>query len=117
MSGPVPVYEGEEHALSFSFYVQPTAYRVPGEENLIMQFHGEAGEPPSFGLQLWDDGSGAQRGLWGSGEAMGGDRFLSPLAEGAWHEAAVQFRASSEGDGFYLLILTASRSMRAPGSA
>src|SRR4029077_17780535 len=58
----------------------------------------------SFGLQLWDDDSG-QRGLWASGDAMGGERFLAPVAEGVWHEAVGYFQASSEGDGFYLLIL------------
>jgi hypothetical protein len=101
----IEVHQGDGRALSFSFYVQPTAYRPPGEENLILQFKGEAGAPPSFGLQLWDDGSGTQRGLWASGDAVGGERFLAPVAEGVWHEAALCFEASSEGDGFYLLLL------------
>ena len=70
-----------------------------------MRFKGEASESPSFGLQLWDDGSGNQRGLWASGDAMGGERFLAPVAEGVWHEAVLCFKASSEGDGFYLLLL------------
>jgi hypothetical protein len=102
----VEVHEGDEHAFAFSFYIQPTVYRPVGADNLVMQFTGEAGGRPSFGLQLWDDGSGNQRGgLWASGDAMGGERFLAPVAEGAWHEAIVYFQASSEDDGFYLLTL------------
>jgi hypothetical protein len=102
--GAVEVSEGDEYAFSFSFLIQPTAYRPPGEENLIVRFRGEASDVPSFGLPLWDDG-GDQRGLWASGDAMGGERFLAPVAEGEWHEAVICFRASSEGDGFYLLLL------------
>src|SRR5204863_10066355 len=64
-----------------------------------------ASEGPSFGLQLWDDGSGLRRGLWASGEAMGGERFLAPVEEGVWHEAVICFQASGDGDGFYLLLL------------
>jgi len=101
----VEVHAGDEYAFAFSFYVQSIAYRAPGEENLIMQFRGDGSESPSFGLQLWDDGSGAQRGLWASGDAMGDERFLSPLTEGEWHEAVLCFKASSEGDGFYVLLL------------
>lgn len=101
----IPVEAGDEYAFSFSFYAQPTAYRMPGVDNSIMRFAGEAGELPSFGLQLWDDGADGGRGLWASGDAMGGEHFLAPLAEGVWHEAAVYFRASSEGDGFYLVFL------------
>lgn len=102
--GAIDVGEGEEGAFAFSFLAQPTAYRAPGEENLIVQFAGEAGEDPSFGLQLWDDGGG-QRGLWASGDAMGGERFLAPLADGVWHQVVVDFEASSGGDGFYLGLL------------
>lgn len=97
--------EGEEHAVAFSFFVQPTAYREPGTDNLILRFVDEAGERSRFGLQLWDDGSGGQRGLWASGEAMGGERFLAPVAEETWHEAVLYFQASSEDDGLYLLTL------------
>ncbi len=100
----VEIHAGEEYAFSFSFYIQPTVYRSPGEENLVMQVNGEADEGPSFGLQLWDDG-GDGRGLWSSGEAMGGERFLAPIEEGVWHQAVLCFSASSEGDGFYLLLL------------
>lgn len=100
----VEVHTGDEYAFSFSFYLEPTAYRAPDTENLIMRFKGATAELPTFGLQLWDDGAGG-RGLWASGEAMGGERFLAPLAEREWHEAIVCFRAASEGDGFYLLLL------------
>lgn len=105
VSGPVPIQEGDEYAFSFSFYIEPSAYRAPGEDNLIVRFLDEANESYSFGLQLWDDGSGAQRGLWASGDAMGGERFLAPLAERAWHQVVVDFEASSDGDGLYLLLL------------
>lgn len=100
----VEVQDGDEHAFAFSFYLQPTVYSAPGTENLLMRFIGEGSESPSFGLQLWD-GGGGQQGLWASGDAMGGERFLAPLAEGVWHEAVVYFKASSAGDGFYLLML------------
>jgi hypothetical protein len=99
----IEVEDGGEYALAFDFLLQPTAYRAPGDENLIVRFSGESGVP-TFGLQLWDDGSG-RRGLWSSGEAMGGERFLAPLEEGVWHRAVVSFQASSEGEGFYVLLL------------
>lgn len=102
--GPVEVHEGDENAFAFSFFIEPTVYRAPGADNLIMQFKGGASESPSFGLQLWDDGSGG-RGLWSSGDAMGGERFLALVAEGVWHEAVVYFQASAADDGFYLLTL------------
>jgi hypothetical protein len=104
-SEAIEVRDGEEYALAVTFLVQPTAYRAPGDENLIVQFSSEESESPSFGLQLWDDGSGTQRGLWSSGDAMGGERFLAPLAEGVPHEAVLCFKASSGADGFYLLLL------------
>jgi hypothetical protein len=122
--GVFQVREGDERALSFSFFIQPTVYRAPGEENAVVLFRGEAGESPSAALQLWDDASGSQRGLWSSGDAMGGERFLAPVAEGVWHEAVFCFRASSEDDGFYLLILDGQPvdarawvSLIAPGSS
>jgi hypothetical protein len=105
VSGPVTIYAGDEYAYSFSFYVQPDAYRSPGEDNLILRFADEADETHSLGLQLWDDGSGTQRGLWASGDAMDGERFLAPVAEGAWHEIVLYFQASSEDDGLYLLLI------------
>jgi hypothetical protein len=102
---PIAVNDGDEIALSFLVQVAPTAYRLPGEENLILRLGSEAGEEPSLGLQLWDDGSGEGRGLWSSGEAMGGERFLAPLSEGAWHRVTIYLQASSSDDGFYLLTL------------
>jgi hypothetical protein len=101
----VDIHEGKEYAFTFSFGIQPDVYLPPGSENLIVQIQGEESESPRFGLQLWDDGSGSGRGLWASGDAMGGERFLAPVAEGIWHEATVYLRASSKGDGFYLLLL------------
>ena len=105
VSGPIQIYVGDEYAYSFSFYLQPEGYRAPGEDNLILRFADEADESHSLGLQLWDDGSGTQRGLWASGDAMEGERFLSPVAEAAWHEVVLYFQASSEDDGLYLLLL------------
>lgn len=120
----VEVHDGDERALSFSFYVQPTAYRAPEDENLILQVRGPGSESPSFGLQLWDDSNGAQRGLWASGSAMGGERFLAPVEEGMWHEVVFCFQASNDGDGFYLLLLDGQPidarawvSLIAPGSS
>lgn len=103
--GPVQIYEGDEYAYSFSFYSQPEAYRAPGEDNMILRVGDEMDQSHTFGLQLWDDGSGTQRGLWASGEAMDGERFLAPLTEGAWHEVILCFQAASEDDGLYLLLL------------
>ncbi len=105
VSGPVLVRAGDEYAYSFSFYIQPSVYLPPGEDNLIVQLGDEAGDSHSFGLQLWDDGSGTQRGLWASGDAVDGERFLAPVAEGAWHQVVLYFQASSEDDGLYLLLL------------
>jgi hypothetical protein len=103
--GPVQIHEGDEYAYSFSFYIQPEVYRAPGEENMILRVGDEMDQSHSLGLQLWDDGSGTQRGLWASGEAMDGERFLAPVTEGAWHEVVLYFQASSEDDGLYLLLL------------
>jgi hypothetical protein len=105
VSGPVQVYEGDEYAYSFSFFVQPEAYRAPGEDNLILRFADEADENHTLGLQLWDDGGGTQRGLWASGDAMDGERFLAPVTEGVWHEAVLYFQASADDEGLYLLLL------------
>lgn len=105
VSGPVQIHEGDEYAYSFSFYIQPEAYRAPGEDNLILRVGDEIDQSHSLGLQLWDDGSGAQRGLWASGDAMNGELFLAPVSEGAWHEVVLYFQASSEDNGLYLLLL------------
>jgi hypothetical protein len=104
-SGPLQASEGSEYVLTFSFDAQPGAYLAPGVENLIVRI-GDASEgQPSFGLQLWDDGSGSRHGLWSSGGAMGGERFLAPVVDGVRHEVVVDFRAAGGGDGFYLVFL------------
>ncbi|HET8862372.1 MAG TPA: hypothetical protein VFM94_03880 [Solirubrobacterales bacterium] len=100
----VEIQAGDELEYGFSFHVEPTAFRPPGSDNLILRIRGEASEDSSFALQLWDDGAG-QRGLWSSGDAMGGERFLAPVVEGSWHDVTVHLQASSEDDGFYLLTL------------
>lgn len=100
----VEIQAGEKLEYSFSFYVEPTAFRLPGEDMPIVQIRGEESESARFGLQLWDDGAG-QRGLWANGEAAGGERFLTPLAEGVAHEATLYLLASSEDDGFYVLTV------------
>jgi hypothetical protein len=94
------VCQGDEEKLSFSFSSQSTAYREPGTENLIVRFGGEASEPPTLGLQLWDDGGGS-RGLWSSGE----ERLLAPVEDAVAHQVTVDFLASSEADGYYLVVL------------
>jgi hypothetical protein len=101
---PIELSDGDELALSLYFYIEPIAYRLPGEENTILQLGDESGAPPRFGLSLWDDG-GEQRGLWSGGTALGEERFLAPLGEGEWHQVVVYLRASSNDDGFYLLLL------------
>jgi len=105
----VQIHEGHEYALAFSFYIQTMVYGAPGAPNLIMRMVGDADPSPSFGLQLWDyagaDGSSGGRGLWSAGDAMGGDRFLAPAGEAAWHDVVVLFSASSEGAGYYALYL------------
>jgi hypothetical protein len=108
---PLQIREGEEYAFEFSFYLQTMVYGEPGADNLIMRFQSEGSESSSFGLQLWDyPGDGwylpsAARGLWASGEAMGGDRFLAPVEERVWHDLVVRFTASSEGSGSYEVLL------------
>jgi hypothetical protein len=102
-------HEGDEYWFGFSFNIQQMVYGGPGGHNLIMQFHQEGEGSPAFGLQLWDyegdDGVGGGKGLWSHNDAMGGDRFLAPVSEHAWHDVAIHFRASSQGDGFYELFL------------
>ncbi|HEY1355753.1 MAG TPA: hypothetical protein VGF09_05500 [Solirubrobacterales bacterium] len=106
---PTEIAEGGEYALSFSFNIGTMAWGEPDADNVMVEFLGEAGETRSFGLQLWQnaiaDPLAIGRGLWASGEAMGGDRFLAPLTEGAWHELEIDFRASAKGAGFYALFL------------
>lgn len=128
--GMVEFGEGDEYWYGFSFYIVSMVYGRPGAHNLIMQFKGNDDGSPNFGLQLWDydgdDGEYADnpRGLWSHGTAMGGDRFLAPVAEHEWHDVAIHFKASGEDAGFYELYLDGrpidSRggvSMIAPGAS
>jgi polysaccharide lyase-like protein len=103
----VRIREGDEYAFAFSFYIEEMVYGEPGTDNLIMQFKGDASDARTFGLQLWEDADVGllSRGLWSSGEAVGGDRFLAPVPEGVWHEAVISFKASSQGAGFYEVYL------------
>ncbi|MEX0973215.1 MAG: heparin lyase I family protein [Solirubrobacterales bacterium] len=108
-SGMIEFREGDEYYYAFSINVQSMVYGQPGAHNLIMQFKSDGEGSPAFGLQLWDyegdEGSGGGRGLWSSGEAMDGDRFLAPLSEQAWHDVVIHFRASSTDAGFYEVFL------------
>jgi hypothetical protein len=101
--------EGDEYYYAFSFYIQSMVYGGPGAHNLIMQFKSEGTGSPNFGLQLWDyagdDGVSGGRGLWSHGAAMGGDRFLAPVPEEAWHDVIIHFKASSVDAGFYEVFL------------
>jgi hypothetical protein len=76
----------------------------PGAHNLVMQFKSNGSGSPDFALDLWD--SNGNRGLWTEGGATGsGVRYLAPLAEHAWYDVAIHFRASSQGRGFYETFL------------
>jgi hypothetical protein len=106
---PTQIVEGDESALSFSFNIGSMAFGEPGVDNVMVEFTDETGEVRSFGLQLWQDAigdpEGLGRGLWASGDAAAGDRFLSSLTERAWHDVVIDFRASAEGSGFYAVFL------------
>ncbi len=108
-AGTVRFHEGDEYFYGFSFYIEAMVYGEPGAHNLIMQFKSSDSGSPNFGLQLWDyagdGGHGGGRGLWSHGSAMGGDRFLAPVPEQAWHDVVIHFKASSEGAGFYEVFL------------
>ncbi len=110
-SGTRRFVEGDEYWYGFSFYINSMVYGRPGAHNLIMQFKSADSGSPNFGLQFWDyDGDDDQyednpKGLWSHGKSMGGDRFLAPVAERAWHDVVIQFRASATGGGFYRLYL------------
>ncbi len=101
----VQIREGDRYALSFEFFVERMAYGQPGADNRILRLTSEGAEEPAFGLQLWDDpeadAAGGLRGLWASGEEMGGDRFLTAVSERVWHTLEVNFEASSAAAGFY----------------
>lgn len=127
-AGAVQIHEGDEYAFGFSVYIETMAYGVPGADNLIMRLKSDANEAPAFGLQLWDlpgyPWEASQRGLWSSGEAVGGDRFLAAVPERVWHDVAIRFKASSQGEGFYEVYLDGQLvdardavSLIAPGSS
>lgn len=102
--------EGNEATYNFSFYIVSMVYGAPGAHNLIMQFKSTDSGSPNFGLQLWDyagdDGKSGGKGLWSHGPSMGGDRFLSPVAEKTWHDISIKFKASSvTGAGSYTVSL------------
>ena len=108
-AGTVRFEEGDEYFYGFSFYIETMVYGEPGAHNLIMQFKSADSGSPNFGLQLWDyagdGGQGGGRGLWSHGAAMGGDRFLVPVPEQAWHDIVIHFKASSVGAGLYEVYL------------
>jgi Polysaccharide lyase len=127
-AGTIRFLEGDEYFYGFSFYIETMVYGEPGAHNLIMQFKSNDGGSPNFGLQLWDyagdDGHSGGRGLWSHGPAMGGDRFLAPVAERTWHDVVIHFKASSVGAGFYEVYLDGAQvdarsgvSMIVPGAA
>jgi len=107
--GSPQFFEGEEYWYGFSFRIEKMVWGRPGAHNLMMQFKSEGEGSPNFGLDLWnyagDDGRSGGKGLWTEGGAMGGNRFLAPLAEQTWYEVAIHFKASSRGAGFYEVFL------------
>ncbi len=102
-SGTISFSEGDESFYGFSFNVREMVYGKPGGHNLVMQLKSDGEGSPAFGLQLWD--YQGKRGLWSHGGAMGGDRYLAPIAHGAWQDIVVRFKASSQGAGLYELYL------------
>jgi hypothetical protein len=125
--GAIQIHEGVEYVFGFSFYIQSMVYGEPGADNVMVEFMSDASDARTFGLQLWqntiEDPLREGRGLWASGEAMGGDRFLRPITERTWHDVAIHFLASSQGAGYYeiyldgeLIDLRGGVSLIAPGS-
>ncbi len=106
-SGQIEFDEGAEYWYGFSFDIQQMVYGHPGAHNLIMQFKSDGEGSPNFGLQLWD--VNGKKGLWTGGPSQeiggGGERFLAPLSEHAWHDVQIHFKASSVGAGFYEVFL------------
>ena len=105
--GTEEFHEGSEYWYGFSVFVKQMVYGKPGAHNLIMQFKSDGTGSPLFGLQLWN--VNGQKGLWTGGPAQetnhGGERFLAPLAENAWHDIQIHFKASEVGAGFYEVFL------------
>jgi hypothetical protein len=123
-AGALQIREGDEYAFAFSFYIETIVYAAPGVDNLLMQFKSDASDSQTLGLQLWDAGDGIGRGLWSSGDAVSGNRFLAAVPERVWHDAIVHFGASSQGAGFYevyldgqLIDARSGVSLIAPGSS
>jgi hypothetical protein len=105
---PVEVREGEEYAFAFSFFVQTMAYGEPGVDNMVLRLAAADGFSESLALQLWESPGvpwEAGGGLWSSGDAVGGERFLGAIEERSWHDVILHFRASGQGAGFYAVYL------------
>ena len=121
--GAVQIHEGDEYTFSFSFYVQSMVYGEPGADNVARPVHERRQRhphprPPALAGPGMADPLNSGRGLWASGDAMGGDRFLAPFSERTWHDVVIQLqglerrrRASTASPS------TASWSTRATGSA
>lgn len=101
--GTIQFREGDEYWYAFEFKLQQVAWGMPGAHNLIMQFHPNGEGAPNLALGLWN--YEGDKGLWAEGDAMGGNRFLAPLALHAWHRIEIHFRASGRGRGFYQVYL------------
>jgi hypothetical protein len=105
--GTAEFFEGSEAWYGFSVYVKKMVYGKPGAHNSIMQFKSDGTGSPEFALQLWN--VNGKKGLWTGGPAQevnhSGERFLAPLAENAWHDIEVHFRASEGSSGFYEVFL------------
>jgi hypothetical protein len=101
--GTAELHDGDERYYAFSINVQRMMYGRPGAHNLFLQLKSDGEGSPNFGLQLWD--YEGKRGLWSHGNAMGGDRYLAPLAHNQWHDVLVHFKASTTGNGFYRVYL------------
>lgn len=104
--GAIQIHDGDEYAFAFSFYIEKMVYGTPGADNLLMQLRSDGSDSRVFGLQLWDyPVENGGRGLWSSGEAVSGDRFLGDATEKAWHDVVIHFVASNQGAGSYEVYL------------
>jgi Polysaccharide lyase len=105
--GTAEFREGAEYWYGFSIYIKQMVYGKPGAHNLFMQFKSDGTGSPEFGLQLWN--VNGKKGLWTGGPAQevnhSGERFLAPMAENAWHDIQIHFKASETGNGFYEVFL------------
>jgi hypothetical protein len=104
--GAIRIHDGDEYAFAFSFYIEKMVYGTPGADNLLMQLRSDGSDSRVFGLQLWDyPVENGGRGLWSSGEAVNGDRFLGDATERTWHDVVIHFKASNQGAGSYEVYL------------